>query len=136
MPGRATFALPRLGTRHSPNAQPLTPREGDALPLSYVAKRFGMFLLVVWTATTINFFLPRLGGQDPARAAIMRQAALGGGIQTGMEQMVAEYDEKFGLNKPLYEQYLTYLGDVFRFDFSYSIAQYPRSVLEIIGEAL
>jgi peptide/nickel transport system permease protein len=106
------------------------------VPLSYVAKRFGMFLLVVWVATTINFFLPRLGGQDPVRAAIMRQAALGGGIQSGMEEMVAEYNKKFGLDKPLWEQYLTYLGDVLRFEFSYSMAQYPRSVLEIIGEAL
>lgn len=106
------------------------------MPISYVAKRVGMFVLVVWTATTINFFLPRLGGQDPVRAAIMRQAALGGGMQSGMEAMVAEYDKKFGLDKPLWEQYLTYLGDVFRFDFNYSMTQYPRSVLDIIGEAL
>lgn len=106
------------------------------MPLSYVAKRFGMFLLIVWTATTINFFLPRLGGQDPARAAIMQQAAMGGGIQIGMEDMVAEYNRKFGLDRPLWRQYLTYLEDVARFDFNYSIAQYPRSVLDIIGEAL
>jgi peptide/nickel transport system permease protein len=95
-----------------------------------------MFLLIVWTATTINFFLPRLGGQDPARAAIMRQAALGGGIQSGMEDMVAEYNRKFGLDKPLGEQYLTYLGDVLRFNFNYSIVQYPRTVLDIVGEAV
>ena len=106
------------------------------MPLGYVARRFGMFLLIVWTATTINFFLPRLGGQDPARAAIMRQAALGGGIQSGMEDMVAEYNRKFGLDKPLSEQYLTYLGDVLRFNFNYSIVQYPRTVLDIIGEAV
>ena len=33
----------------------------------YVVKRFGMFLLIVWLAATVNFFLPRLGGQNPAR---------------------------------------------------------------------
>jgi len=115
----------------------LEPRpEDDAVPLSYVVKRFGMFLLIIWTATTINFFLPRLGGQDPARAAIMRQAALGGGIQTGMEDMVDEYNRKFGLDKPLWEQYQTYLGDVAQFDFNQSIAQYPRDVVDIIGEAV
>ena len=28
---------------------------------AYVAKRFGMFLLIIWLAATVNFFLPRLG---------------------------------------------------------------------------
>jgi peptide/nickel transport system permease protein len=106
------------------------------VPITYVAKRFGMFLLIVWAAGTINFFLPRLGGQNPARAAIMRQAALGGSVQTGLEEMVAAYDKKFGLDRPLWKQYLTYLGDMTHFDFNYSIANYPRTVLDMIGEAL
>ncbi|HEY7030116.1 MAG TPA: ABC transporter permease [Thermomicrobiales bacterium] len=106
------------------------------MPLSYVAKRFGMFLLVVWAAATINFFLPRLGGQDPARAAILRQAALGGSNQSGLEEMVAEYDKKFGLDKPLWEQYLAYVGDMTRFDFNYSVASYPRTVVSMIGDGL
>jgi peptide/nickel transport system permease protein len=110
--------------------------EDQIVPISYVAKRFGMFLLIVWAAGTINFFLPRLGGQNPARAAILRQAALGGNVQTGLEEMVAAYDKKFGLDKPLWKQYLTYLDDMTRFDFNYSIANYPRTVLDMIGEAL
>lgn len=110
--------------------------EDQIVPISYVAKRFGMFLLIVWAAATINFFLPRLGGQDPARAAIVRQAALGGNVQTGLKDMVAAYDKKFGLNRPLWKQYLTYVGDMTRFDFSYSIANYPRTVLDMIGEGL
>jgi hypothetical protein len=36
--------------------------------LDYVAKRCGVFLLIVWLAATLNFFLPRLSGQDPVRA--------------------------------------------------------------------
>jgi peptide/nickel transport system permease protein len=106
------------------------------VPLSYVAKRFAMFLLIVWLAATVNFFLPRIGGQDPVRAQLLRQAALGGNLQSGMEQMVAIYDKKFGLDRPLWEQYFTYVGDMLRFDFNYSIANYPRTVLAIIGEAL
>jgi peptide/nickel transport system permease protein len=106
------------------------------VPISYVAKRFGMFLLVVWAAATINFFIPRLGGQNPARAAMLRQSAAGGSIQTGLNEMVAEYDKKFGLDKPLWEQYLTYIGDAAHFDFNYSIANYPSTVLEMIGQGL
>lgn len=95
-----------------------------------------MFFLIVWAAATINFFLPRLGGQNPARAAILRQAALGGSVQTGLEEMVAEYDKKFGFDKPLYTQYFTYVSDMLRFDFNFSVANYPRTVKDMIGEAL
>ncbi len=106
------------------------------MPISYVAKRFGMFFLVVWVAGTINFFIPRLGGQNPARAAMLRQAALGGGVQAGLDEMVAEYDKKFGLDKPLWKQYFTYIDDMSHFDFNYSISNYPTTVLDMIGEAL
>lgn len=102
----------------------------------YVVKRFGMFLLIVWLAATVNFFLPRLGGQNPARAALAEQAAAGGNIQLGMEEMIAEYDRKFGLDQPLWKQYLTYLGDMSRLDFNYSIATYPQKVIDMIGHAL
>ena len=44
--------------------------------------------------------------------------------------------KKFGLDQPLWKQYLTYLKDMARFDFNYSIANYPRKVIDIIGEAM
>jgi peptide/nickel transport system permease protein len=95
-----------------------------------------MFLLIVWLAATVNFFLPRLGGQSPVRAALLTQAAAGGNVQLGMEDMVAEYDKKFGLDQPLWKQYLTYVGDMARLDFNYSIASYPQKVIDMIGHAL
>lgn len=104
--------------------------------LDYVLKRVGIFFLTVWLAATVNFFLPRLGGGDPVRQQLVQQAAMGGSIQTGLEGMIAIYDEKFGLNKPLYKQYITYMEDTAQFDFNYSITNYPRSVLSIIRESL
>jgi peptide/nickel transport system permease protein len=50
--------------------------------------------------------------------------------------MVKEYEQRFGLDKPLWRQYLTYLSDVSRLNFNYSIANYPRTVDEIIAEAV
>src|SRR5680860_4061 len=106
------------------------------MQLSYVAKRLGMFFLVVWLASTVNFFLPRLGGGDPVRQKLLQTAALGGNVQAGMEDMVAEYDQKFGLNTPLWNQYVNYVKGMLRFDFNYSIANYPALVIDIISEAL
>ena len=102
----------------------------------FLLKRFGVFVLIVWLAATLNFFLPRLSGQDPVRATLLQQAQLGGYVQAGLEAMVKEYERRFGLDKPLWIQYVTYLRDVSRFNFNYSISNYPRTVNEIIAEAI
>lgn len=103
---------------------------------SYVLKRVGMFFLIVWLAATINFFLPRLGGQDPIAEMLVQQAAMGGSIQTGLEGMIEIYNEKFGLNTPLWQQYLNYLEDMSHLDFNYSISHYPQRVSDIISQAM
>jgi peptide/nickel transport system permease protein len=106
------------------------------MQLAYIARRFGVFLLIVWLAATLNFFLPKLSGQDPVRAKLLQSAQLGGYVQAGLEDMVKEYDRRFGLDQPLWRQYLTYLRATARLDFNYSIANYPRTVREMIGEAV
>jgi peptide/nickel transport system permease protein len=95
-----------------------------------------MFFLIVWLAATINFFLPRLGDIDPISQMLVEQAAMGGSLQTGLTEMIETYNEKFGLNTPLWKQYLNYLGDMSRLDFNYSIANYPQKVIDIIGRAM
>ena len=103
---------------------------------SYLLRRIGVFLLIAWLAATLNFFLPRLTGQDPVRVKLLQQAQLGGHVQAGIEEMVREYDRRFGLDRPLWVQYLSFLRDAARLDFNYSIANYPRTVNEMIAEAL
>jgi len=104
--------------------------------IDYVLKRFGIFLLIIWAAATLNFFIPRLGSRSPIEDKLMTQAATGGYLQQGVGEMVKEYEAKFGLDKPLWQQYFIYLGDVARFDFNYSIANYPRRVIDILLEGL
>jgi peptide/nickel transport system permease protein len=102
----------------------------------YLLKRLGTFVLIIWLAGTVNFFLPRLGGQDPIRAQLGAQAAMGGNSQVGMKEMIAEYDRRFGLDKPLIEQYLTYLTDTARLEFNFSMSSYPTKVTDIIWRSL
>ena len=102
----------------------------------YIIKRILLFFLIVWAAATLNFFLPRITGGDPIRSRLLQQAASGGATQAGMEQMVAAYQERFGLNDPLWRQYLAYLSSVARLDFGYSMASYPATVANIMGEAI
>jgi peptide/nickel transport system permease protein len=103
---------------------------------AYIARRFGVFLLIVWLAASLNFFLPKLSGQDPVRTKLLQSAQLGGYVHQGIEEMAREYDKRFGLDQPLWRQYLTYLSDTTRLEFNYSIANYPRTVRQLIAEAL
>jgi peptide/nickel transport system permease protein len=106
------------------------------MPATYLAKRVGTFLLIIWLAATLNFFLPRIGGENPVAQKLMQTAALGGNLHAGMQDMVKEYEKKFGLDKPLWRQYVTYLADMSHLDFNYSIASYPRTVRSMILEGL
>ncbi len=102
----------------------------------YVARRFGVFLLIIWLAGSLNFFLPRISGQDPVRTKLLQQAALGGYVSSGIEAMTKDTDKRFGLDQPLWRQYVRYLNDVAHMDFNYSIANYPRTVAELIADAI
>ena len=102
----------------------------------YLVKRVGLFVLILWLASTVNFILPRLGGQDPMRAQLGAQAAMGGNSQAGAKAMIAEYDTRFGLDKPLIQQYFTYLGDTARLEFNFSMSAYPTKVIDIIWRSM
>ena len=106
------------------------------MSIGYLVRRVGVFLLIAWLAATLNFFLPRLTGQDPVRVKLLQQAQLGGYVQAGIDDMVKEYDRRFGLDRPLWRQYVSYMGSALRLDFNYSIANYPRRVRDMIAEAL
>ena len=106
----------------------------------YVLRRFGLFLLIVWLAASLNFLLnfaiPQLQGRNPVREKLIQEAMRGGYLQQGMEQMVDIYEEKFGLDKPLIVQYKNYLFSVARLDLGYSISNYPKRVVELLADGI
>ena len=106
------------------------------MTIGYIARRLGVFLFVVWMAATVNFLLPRLAPVDPVREMLLQRASFGGAGNMDMIKVVETYEAKFGLDQPLWKQYLTYLGDVARFDLGTSIYFAPREVLDVILEAM
>jgi peptide/nickel transport system permease protein len=99
----------------------------------YVVRRILMFFVVVWAATTFIFFLPKMApGRNPVMERIGMMVATGGVNTGGLQEMVEAYQKKFGLDKPLHEQYLTYLGDISHLDFGYSLMMYPTKVVDVI----
>jgi peptide/nickel transport system permease protein len=100
--------------------------------LRYLVRRLMLLVSVMWTAATINFLIPKLSPRNPIQERLQQAANQGGRVQTGLEDMVAAYQKQFGLDQPLWRQYITALGKVVKFDYGYSISQYPRTVNSIV----
>ena len=101
-----------------------------------VLKRLLFLILVIWSAATITFFIPRLSSRNPIRERFAALARTGGFSPADMETIVASYNTRFGLDKPLLEQYADYVGSLARFDLGISLNLFPKTVNELIMEAL
>ena len=75
---------------------------------SYAARRVAQAFITLFVVATFNFWLFRMLPGDPARI-IAREGRLGPGA-------IERLQEQFGLNQPVWEQYLIYLTKIFRFD--------------------
>jgi peptide/nickel transport system permease protein len=102
----------------------------------YLLRKLGWTLIVFFVALLLNFLLPRLIPGNPVDA-IVGQLAMGGG--TGGEQLQEVHEhfmKEFGLDRPLYQQFVVYLAHVLQGDFGTSFGQYPASVNTLIANAL
>lgn len=102
---------------------------------NYFVNKLGWFLVTLVAAFVLNFILPRLMPGDPV-AAIVARLAQGQSNATGVQAVYEQYTELFGTNKPMWEQFIIYVRNVFRGDFGYSISQYPRTVADVISSSL
>ena len=87
----------------------------------YIIKRIAMGLLSIFIVATLTFFLMNLvpGGPFVAEKSISKAA---------QEAFAAKY----GLDKPLFEQYITYITDFIKGDMGVSLRQRGRTVSDII----
>ncbi len=93
----------------------------------YLVRRLAMFVVVIVSAATLNFIIPRLAPGDPT-ASVLEELRARGASTTGEDKIVAAYREKFGLDLPMHEQYLRYLFNTLQFDLGHSITYYPQKV--------
>ena len=92
----------------------------------YILKRVLLAILTIWIVITVTFFVMHAvpGGPFVGEKAISKEAQ-------------AALEAKYGLDKPLFEQYTTYLRDILtRFDFGPSLKQRGRQVIDIIMDGM
>ncbi|MBT5872882.1 MAG: ABC transporter permease [Candidatus Latescibacteria bacterium] len=105
------------------------------MTLGYVLQRFSMFLLTIWLGSTLIFFIPRMSPGDPVSAMVNR-VSLDQGYVENAAQIIEAWKERFGLNDPLWVQYIRYWENILTFDFGYSLARFPTRAWEIVRPAL
>ena len=92
----------------------------------YVLKRILLAILTVWVVITVTFFVMRAVPGGP----FLGEKATSPAVQAALEA-------KYGLDKPVMEQYFTYLKDVVtKLDFGPSLKQRGRTVMDIISDGM
>ncbi|HHW18286.1 MAG TPA: ABC transporter permease [Firmicutes bacterium] len=88
--------------------------------LRYILRRFGFMVLSLWVIVTITFILMNVVPGNPFSSAKLTP------------QVLKQLERKYNLDRPKWEQYLTYLKNLLRFDLGISIRERGRSVNSII----
>ena len=107
------------------------------MTIDYVLKRVAMFVFIIFLAGSLNFALPRLSPTNPIEERFNQLLQQAGGAHIGnVERMIAAYEERFGINNPLWQQYANYWASIARLDFGQSIALFPADVTAEVRRAL
>lgn len=94
--------------------------------LFYILKRVLLAIMTIWIVITVTFFVMKAvpGGPFIGEKAISKEAT-------------AALEAKYGLDKPLMEQYTTYLRDIVtKFDFGPSLKLRGRQVMDVILDGM
>lgn len=97
----------------------------DSKTLRYIVKRIFMAIVTLWAVITVTFFVMKAVPGDPFAS----EKAVSPAAKAALEA-------KYGLDKPLMEQYTNYLVGALHFDFGPSLKQRGREVTTIIVDGM
>jgi len=95
---------------------------------SYIIKRLIYSVIIAWGILTITFILLRIGPTSPVDRYLLNIAAKGQDIESVKQAIEARY----GLDKPIAEQYLSYMGNLLQGKWGWSFSA-SMPVLDLIG---
>jgi peptide/nickel transport system permease protein len=102
--------------------------------LRYFGARALLWLVTIFVAVSVVFVVPRLVPGDPMDAMLGRLAAAGASLNA--PELIAQYRKLFGLDRSIGEQYVSFLRELARGNFGYSINNFPSNVTDIVIPAL
>lgn len=102
--------------------------------MRYILQKAAFYVVALWAALTLNFFIPRWMPGNPVDILISKLSAKGPvspATRRAIELLLGAHT-----NEPLWRQYLDYLGNLFHGDLGVSVTYFPASVTQIIGQTL
>jgi peptide/nickel transport system permease protein len=102
--------------------------------IRYIGERLIILFATIFISMTVVFFVPRLVPGEPLDAVFANMAAAGGAVNA--PELVAEYRERFGLDLPLWQQYLSFWRELLRGNMGLSISSFPAQVTTMLAAAL
>jgi peptide/nickel transport system permease protein len=99
----------------------------------YFGRKALIYALTLFVAITLNWLIPRFMPGDPVGQMLARQRVSN---PDAAEAMRAYYNEVFGLDQPIWRQYLSYWGELLQGNLGVSTWAFPKPVSEIVIGAL
>ncbi len=99
--------------------------------MSFILRRLVFYLVTAWVALTINFFIPRAMPGNAVQSIMSKFPNLQPSAYKALEALL-------GVGHPgsLWSQYVSYLDDIFHFNFGTDVSQYPAQVSTLLGETI
>src|SRR4051794_23917917 len=104
--------------------------------VTYLLKRFGQLVLIVFIAVSVNFIIPRMLPGDPVETALARLQVTGAASSVDIQAVGGSSRSKYAPDQPILSQYLKYWQDLSRLDLGVSFANFPEKVSAKIASAL
>jgi len=98
----------------------------------YFARKLAIYLVTFFVAVTIDWMIPRFMPGDPVQGMVSRMSL----EPVAATRMMGFFLSAFGLDKPVWEQYLNFWAALAHGDLGISVWQFPTPVLNIILSAV
>jgi peptide/nickel transport system permease protein len=98
----------------------------------YLTRKLFIYLITFFVAVTIDWAIPRLMPGDPVQRLLSRMQAQ----PDSQAALTGYYTKAFGLDVPVWKQYLNFWVALFHGDLGRSIASFPTPVWDLIRGAL
>lgn len=105
--------------------------------VSYLLRRFALYVFTLWAAFTATFFFFRLIPGNPIGAYIESLQKEYIENATASAAVIAHYKMVFGLDGNLFQQYLSYMYQlIFKHNMGPSLLSYPTPALTLVAQAV
>jgi peptide/nickel transport system permease protein len=99
--------------------------------MPFIVRRLVFYLVAAWVALTINFFIPRAIPGNAVQSMMAKFPNLQPSAYKALEALL-------GVGHPgsIWSQYVSYLNNIFHFNFGTDVSQYPAQVSSLLVQTL